>query len=529
MLFFRNILVLLFSCSVIIMQECPPADTVVVVSQQDNWNIPYINSWNELEVMTWNLKQFPISQSTINNVEEIISDMLPDVINFQEVWDLEQKMILTEMLPEYEFVLLPGDEDGWYGLDIAFRKDCLNLINYSTLFESYGYEFAWRYPLSANLVWSCGDSFIDFEMINVHFKCCDDGFERRLASSQILSSYIDNQTSAGINIIAAGDYNDSLDDIDLDNSLLPLIQNDNIQFIDFEIAEGPVSNWSYPTYPSHIDHILVNDNLYDQVLYYESLTVIIEDYVGFNFYQNNISDHRPVLWKANFNEIQIPTGIVINEIMNNPSLDNETNGEWFEIINIGLNTVDLFGFIISDNDLDEHIISEHIIINPNELLVFGSSQNYDLNGNIEVDYEYSNFYLSNLFDEIIIKHPSGVVLDEVFYDYNQSFPNSESFSMMLLNPILDNNFGENWVSSAIPIGNGDFGSPGQSNQESCNSIGDSNLDGTVDVLDVVKILNYILNDSSLNSQELCQADANQDQNINIVDIVLIVGYILYDE
>ena len=529
MLFFRNILVLLFSYSVIIMQECPPADTVVVVSQQNNWNIPYINSWNELEVMTWNLKQFPISQSTINNVEEIISDMLPDVINFQEVWDLEQKMILIEMLPEYEFVLLPGDEDGWYGLDIAFRKDCLNLINYSTLFESYGYEFAWRYPLSANLVWSCGDSFIDFEMINVHFKCCDDGFERRLASSQILSSYIDNQTSAGINVIAAGDYNDSLDDIDSDNSLLPLIQNDNIQFIDFEIAEGPVSNWSYPTYPSHIDHILVNDNLYDQVLYYESLTVIIEDYVGFNFYQNNISDHRPVLWKANFNEIQIPTGIVINEIMNNPSLYNETNGEWFEIINIGLNTVDLFGFIISDNDLDEHIISEHIIINPNELLVFGSSQNYDLNGNIEVDYEYSNFYLSNLFDEIIIKHPSGVVLDEVFYDYNQSFPNSESFSMMLLNPILDNNFGENWVSSATPIGNGDFGSPGQSNQESCNSIGDSNLDGTVDVLDVVKILNYILYDSSLNSQELCQADADQDQNINIVDIVLIVGYILYDE
>jgi len=529
MLFFRNILVLLFSYSVIIMQECPPADTVVVVSQQNNWNIPYINSWNELEVMTWNLKQFPISQSTINNVEEIISDMLPDVINFQEVWDLEQKMILIEMLPEYEFVLLPGDEDGWYGLDIAFRKDCLNLINYSTLFESYGYEFAWRYPLSANLVWSCGDSFIDFEMINVHFKCCDDGFERRLASSQILSSYIDNQTSAGINVIAAGDYNDSLDDIDSDNSLLPLIQNDNIQFIDFEIAEGPVSNWSYPTYPSHIDHILVNDNLYDQVLYYESLTVIIEDYVGFNFYQNNISDHRPVLWKANFNEIQIPTGIVINEIMNNPSLYNETNGEWFEIINIGLNTVDLFGFIISDNDLDEHIISEHIIINPNELLVFGSSQNYDLNGNIEVDYEYSNFYLSNLFDEIIIKHPSGVVLDEVFYDYNQSFPNSESFSMMLLNPILDNSIGENWISSAIPIGNGDFGSPGQSNQESCNPIGDSNLDGTVDVLDVVKILNYILYDSSLNSQELCQADADQDQNINIVDIVLIVGYILYDE
>lgn len=529
MLFIKNILVVLFSSSILFMQECPPADTVLVVSQQNDWNIPYVNSWNELEIMTWNIKQFPISQNTINDVEEIISDLLPDIINFQEVWNLEQKMILTEMLPEYEFVLMPNDEDGWYGLDIAFRKDCINFINYSTLFESYGHEFAWRYPLSANFIWSCGDSYVEFEMINIHLKCCDDGFDRRLAASEILSSYIDEKTISDINVIVAGDYNDSLDDIDSDNSLLPLIQNNNIHFIDFDIALGPISNWSYPTYPSHIDHILINSNLYNEILFDESSTISIDDYVGFNYYQNNISDHRPVLWKASLSEVQIPTGIVINEIMNNPSLDNETNGEWFEIINIGMNAIDLFGLVISDNGLDEHIIAEHLIINSNEILVLGSLQDFVLNGNIDVDYQYNNFYLSNLFDEIIIKHSSGVVLDEVYYDFNQSFPNYEGSSMMLLNPTLNNNIGENWLSSTIPIGNDDFGTPGELNDNSCTSIGDSDLNGQVDVLDIVKILNFILNDIELSSQEICEADVDQDQNINIVDIVIIVGYILNND
>ena len=134
-----------------------------------------------------------------------------------------------------------------------------------------------------------------------------------------------------------------------------------------------------------------------------------------------------------------------------------------------------------------------------------------------------------MFDEIILFHSSGILLDEVNYDYNQTFPNTEGASMMLVNPSLDNNIGENWISATNPIGNGDFGTPGLINLNSCNSIGDINLNGVVDVLDIIIVLNSILNNSQLSYEEFCQADANQDENINIVDIVLIVGYILYDE
>ena len=66
-----------------LMQECPPADTIAVNPAQNIWGIPMENQWDEIEVMTWNIKVFPISGNTINYVNEIISDILPDVIAFQ--------------------------------------------------------------------------------------------------------------------------------------------------------------------------------------------------------------------------------------------------------------------------------------------------------------------------------------------------------------------------------------------------------------------------------------------------------------
>ena len=77
------------------------------------------------------------------------------------------------------------------------------------------------------------------------------------------------------------------------------------------------SHWSYPTWPSHIDHILINSNLSVQNTNSTVSTIRIDDYTGYNFYQNNISDHRPVYWKAYISSAGIPDGLVINEIMNN--------------------------------------------------------------------------------------------------------------------------------------------------------------------------------------------------------------------
>ena len=58
-------------------QQCPPADTVVVVSEQNDWTISSLNSWNHLEIMTWNIKNYPLNQNTLNDVQEVIYDLSP--------------------------------------------------------------------------------------------------------------------------------------------------------------------------------------------------------------------------------------------------------------------------------------------------------------------------------------------------------------------------------------------------------------------------------------------------------------------
>ena len=232
---------ILFLFGIAFHQECPPLDTLVVNPEQDNWEIPYINSWDELEIMTWNIKTFPQSSNTVESVSEIISDLLPDVINFQEINSYSDFEDLANSLDAYDFIY---SNDEYYGLAIAYRKDCVELLDSSILFEQYPWEFTYRYPLLANFIWSCGDSYLMFEMINIHLKCCDSGFEQRIAASDILSDYINEKTENNVNVIIAGDYNDSLTDSPLDNSLLSLINNQNASFLDSNIAEGSSYDWS---------------------------------------------------------------------------------------------------------------------------------------------------------------------------------------------------------------------------------------------------------------------------------------------
>ena len=59
----------------VFVQECPPSDTLSINPAQDLWNIPMENNWDKIEVMTWNIRDFPISNNTINYVNEILTDI----------------------------------------------------------------------------------------------------------------------------------------------------------------------------------------------------------------------------------------------------------------------------------------------------------------------------------------------------------------------------------------------------------------------------------------------------------------------
>ncbi|MDP7527372.1 MAG: hypothetical protein QF852_07080, partial [Candidatus Marinimicrobia bacterium] len=96
-------LVLLFHL-LLMGQDCPPADTIQVSPPQDLWGIPNQNNWNGLEVMTWNVEEFPTSSNTVNYISEIISDILPDIIAFQEISDIPDYENFASMNPAYNFI-----------------------------------------------------------------------------------------------------------------------------------------------------------------------------------------------------------------------------------------------------------------------------------------------------------------------------------------------------------------------------------------------------------------------------------------
>ena len=57
-------------------------------------------------------------------------------------------------------------------------------------------------------------------------------------------------------------------------------------------------------------------------------------------------------------------------------------------------------------------------------------------------------------------------------------------------------------------------------------IGDINFDSSIDVLDVVLVVNIILGLSEVNDETLWAGDINNDDMINIQDVILLISIIL---
>ncbi len=535
MKFFTATLFFILISALVSAQPCPPADTTVVVPVQDYWEIPYQNTWNGLEIMTWNLETFPRSSSTVNYVSEIIGDMLPDVIVFQEIIDLDDFNSLAENLPAYDFINTDYIGMGSFtnlDLGMAVRNDCLEILESDILFQDDEWEFAYRPPLSARLRWQCGGNEDEFRIINVHFKCCSDGFARRRLSSAIIRDYIHDAVDSGeeTRIIVAGDFNDDIDEPENDNSLWPLVNDGEYCTFTTMPIVGDDSQLSYPWggYNSFLDHILISSGYFAANQNADVHTMRLDDWLGDNAYQSHVSDHRPVIWSIPISSSDIPTGLVINEIMNNPSAVSDTYGEWFELTNTGSEIIDLNGLIIRDGDSDQHFIShpEPLLLPSGEFLVLGRSADIELNGGVTPNYVYTGINLNNTWDELILVHPSGVVLDEIAYDNGASFPDPSGASMMLTDPALDNSIGAHWTVSTEPFGAGDLGTPGAENTAGCAHSGDVNGDSMTDVIDLVLIVSHILGELEFTDEEFCEADRNADGWVDVVDLVLLVEDIL---
>ncbi len=160
----------------------------------------------------------------------------------------------------------------------------------------------------------------------------------------------------------------------------------------------------------------------------------------------------------------MPGDIVINEIMQNPSVVFDSQGEWFEIFNTTNSAIDINGWTIQDEDLDSHEINNggSLIIYALGYLVLGRNADFATNGGVVVDYQYSGIILANGEDELTLLDGL-LAIDHVAWDDGNTFPDPTGASMELINPLLDNSLGVNWVEAPAQFGIGDSSTPGAIN------------------------------------------------------------------
>lgn len=278
--------------------------TLIIFSFGQNY--PEIGSNQSLDIMTWNIENFPKNNQTINYVTEIINDINVDIIALQEIENQNTFDNLVDNLSGSWFGYRSDNSD-WGELSYLINTDNLEITHFPyTILDQDEHYFAYRKPYV--MKFSFNDE--EFVIINVHFKCCGDGNleddywdeeYRRLISNQYLKNYIDTNFSDQ-NVIVLGDFNDDIAESNINNVFSDFINdNQNYYFSDMYIAEGSSLNWSFPNWPSHLDHILITNELFDNYDTSSAFTFKIDEYMsGWNEYDNYISDHRPVVINLNF-------------------------------------------------------------------------------------------------------------------------------------------------------------------------------------------------------------------------------------
>ncbi|MEP0264638.1 endonuclease/exonuclease/phosphatase family protein [Dokdonia sp.] len=255
-----------------------------------------------LDIVTWNIEYFPKNgQATVNYVIDIIEALDVDVLAIQEVENINDFEQMMDGLSAYNSYL----ESVWFaGLAYIFKPD---VIQINSIYEIYTTSEYWSYFPRSPMVMDL--NFMDqrYIIINNHFKCCGNGIlninntndeeTRRYFASNLLKEYVDTHFSDE-NVIVLGDLNDNLADIPQNNVFQMILDDsENYLFADYEIAAGNSSEWSFPTWPSHLDHILITNELFDKME--DIQTIKVDEYLtgGWMEYDGNISDHRPVALK----------------------------------------------------------------------------------------------------------------------------------------------------------------------------------------------------------------------------------------
>ena len=251
--------------------------------------MPITDTKDDLEIVTFNMENFPKNgDATIEATALLFRSINADVYALQEIKSRDRLNELVDRLNGYACIYYPKKSD--LALAFLYKESEVSVYNNETeLLFNNSYYFprpAFKIKIHHNSLNK------DIYLINNHFKCCNDGDskERRAEASNMLKDYIDTFLDDEA-VIVLGDFNDKITGNENQIPFSNFINDpSNYTFTDMMIAQGPRSGWSYPSYPSHIDHILVTDELFENIddVSVFNMTLCIDNF------SRVISDHRPV-------------------------------------------------------------------------------------------------------------------------------------------------------------------------------------------------------------------------------------------
>ena len=254
-----------------------------------------------LDIVSWNIEWFPKNgQTTINNVKNIVLAIDAEIIAVQEVDSKSSFQSLINELEGYSGYYLNGE---YQSLAYLYKTAEIQIESNYEIYTNDWREFP-RSPLVMEFIYKSQKYIV----INNHLKCCGDGSldpydswdeeSRRLDACNMINTYLREYLNDE-KVIILGDLNDELTDRMQDNVFATFINNgDQYQIADMEIAEGSSSGWSYPNWPSHLDHIIISNELFSAFNHSSSACETIKPdehfYGGYYEYDEKVSDHRPV-------------------------------------------------------------------------------------------------------------------------------------------------------------------------------------------------------------------------------------------
>ncbi|MDO8550231.1 MAG: lamin tail domain-containing protein [Ignavibacteria bacterium] len=204
-----------------------------------------------------------------------------------------------------------------------------------------------------------------------------------------------------------------------------------------------------------------------------------------------------------------PNLVLINEVMYDPK-DNEP--EWFEIVNVGADSVNIKNWAVSDilsTPTKSFLATDDLFIHPGEFVIISKDTSiYNIHPDLIAKVIIANFgTLSSTTDGIIIYDFRDGIIDSLMY--KSSWGGKNGYSLERISLSAATNDSSNWVTSLSDKRS----TPGKEN--SIASVGDYERDQLV--------INEIMFDPDIDNSEFIEFFNGSDSEINIG------GWLIEDE